>query len=150
MPPHGKNKKQKNGQTKLSAFFTKPPLAQKTRKPTTVENTTRGILDNTESSQPDTSDVGAPSQLDYDHYLALQPSASQETDPLLYPTVQSTSQNTAAWSQLLAPIQPPRCTVHGEPAKEFTVNKPGPNKGKNFFVCSRCVWRLFARSSFLM
>ncbi|TFY80734.1 hypothetical protein EWM64_g3273, partial [Hericium alpestre] len=27
----------------------------------------------------------------------------------------------------------------GEPAKEFRVNKPGPNKGKTFFLCSRPV-----------
>jgi AP endonuclease-2 len=39
----------------------------------------------------------------------------------------------------MAPVQPPKCTVHGEPAKEYTVNKPGPNKGKTFFICSRPV-----------
>jgi len=41
------------------------------------------------------------------------------------------------WSKLLAPVQPPNCTIHGEPAKEYTVNKPGSNKGKKFFLCSR-------------
>ncbi|TFK64761.1 DNase I-like protein [Pluteus cervinus] len=44
-----------------------------------------------------------------------------------------------AWTTLMAPIQPPDCLVHGEPAKEFTVMKPGPNKGKTFFICSRPV-----------
>ncbi|KAF8875958.1 Endonuclease/exonuclease/phosphatase [Gymnopilus junonius] len=44
-----------------------------------------------------------------------------------------------AWNNLLAPTQPPKCTVHQEPAKEYTVNKPGPNKGKRFFICSRPV-----------
>lgn len=42
-----------------------------------------------------------------------------------------------AWSAILAPTPIPRCTVHNEPAKEYTVNKPGPNKGKRFFICSR-------------
>lgn len=42
-----------------------------------------------------------------------------------------------AWRSFLAPPQVPKCIVHGEPAKEFTVNKPGPNKGKKFFICSR-------------
>jgi len=44
-----------------------------------------------------------------------------------------------AWSSLLTPLQAPNCIVHGEPSKQFTVNKPGPNKGKTFFVCSRPV-----------
>ncbi|KAG8691658.1 Class II abasic (AP) endonuclease [Ceratobasidium sp. 423] len=41
-----------------------------------------------------------------------------------------------AWSQLMRPIEPPRCSVHDVPTKEFTVNKSGPNKGKKFFICS--------------
>jgi AP endonuclease-2 len=44
--------------------------------------------------------------------------------------------NKAAWSQLLKPLEPPRCTVHNATTKEFTVNKTGPNKGKKFFLCS--------------
>ena len=43
----------------------------------------------------------------------------------------------AAWSHLLAPIEAPLCDVHKEPTREYTVNKPGPNKGKRFFLCSR-------------
>lgn len=42
-----------------------------------------------------------------------------------------------AWSAILAPTPIPPCTVHNEPAKEYTVRKPGPNKGKRFFTCSR-------------
>ncbi|KAG8884799.1 Class II abasic (AP) endonuclease [Tulasnella sp. 332] len=41
------------------------------------------------------------------------------------------------WKNLLAPLQPPLCAVHKEPTKQFVVNKPGPNKGKKFYVCSR-------------
>lgn len=76
-----------------------------------------------------------------DYQLALH-LASQEADPppLMSSTGNGSSSNTkAAWSELMAPIQPPKCTVHGEPAKEYTVNKPGPNKGKTFFICSRYV-----------
>ena len=43
----------------------------------------------------------------------------------------------SAWSHLLAPIEAPLCDVHKEPTREYTVNKPGPNKGKRFFLCSR-------------
>ncbi|KAI6010944.1 Endonuclease/exonuclease/phosphatase [Pisolithus orientalis] len=51
----------------------------------------------------------------------------------------SSSGSKAAWSKLMAPIEPPKCNVHGEPAKLYTVNKPGPNKGKTFYICSRPV-----------
>lgn len=82
--------------------------------------------------------------LETDYQLALRLASSQEADPL--PLISSTadgssSNSKAAWCQLMAPIQPPSCTVHGEPAKEYTVNKPGPNKGKTFFICSRYVTR---------
>ncbi|KAG8769008.1 Class II abasic (AP) endonuclease [Ceratobasidium sp. 428] len=42
----------------------------------------------------------------------------------------------AAWSKLMKPPEPPRCTVHNVPATEHTVKKTGPNKGKRFFLCS--------------
>lgn len=42
------------------------------------------------------------------------------------------------WSNLLSPIEAPKCSAHGEPAKEFTT-KQGKNKGKKFWVCSRPV-----------
>ncbi|KAG2116148.1 hypothetical protein DEU56DRAFT_761607 [Suillus clintonianus] len=48
----------------------------------------------------------------------------------------SASRSKAAWSQLMAPIQPPNCFVHGDPVKEKTIHKPGPNKGKTFFLCA--------------
>ncbi|EIN09638.1 DNase I-like protein [Punctularia strigosozonata HHB-11173 SS5] len=51
----------------------------------------------------------------------------------------SAAESKAAWSQMFAPIPVPRCTVHNELAKEWTVNKPGPNKGKTFYLCSRPV-----------
>ncbi len=42
-----------------------------------------------------------------------------------------------SWSTLFAPVQPPKCVVHQEPCKELTTTKQGPNKGKNFWICSR-------------
>jgi hypothetical protein len=49
----------------------------------------------------------------------------------------SKTDSRGAWTNLLAPLQAPNCIVHGEPTKLLTVNKPGPNKGKTFYVCSR-------------
>ncbi|KAK7056384.1 Class II abasic (AP) endonuclease [Paramarasmius palmivorus] len=76
---------------------------------------------------------------DDDYRLALELSLASDQ---IYPASPSSSQSKSAgeaWKTLMAPLQPPRCTVHNEIAKEFTVNKPGANKGKKFFVCSRPV-----------
>ncbi|KAJ7088856.1 Endonuclease/exonuclease/phosphatase [Mycena belliarum] len=103
-------KPRKAGQTNLAAFFGKPPAAS-----------------SSSSSVDDALDA------DYKFALAL----SQEASP---PRASpSNGQSKKAWTSLLAPIQPPRCAVHGELTKELTVNKPGPNKGKNFFICARPV-----------
>ncbi|KII87135.1 hypothetical protein PLICRDRAFT_176924 [Plicaturopsis crispa FD-325 SS-3] len=119
-----KNKKLKAGQSKLSSFFAKPPTTSSPPIDLTLD------------------DVDTATQVDADHRFALQLSASQEH--VLSPSIPSSStqspgESRVAWSQLMAPIQPPRCTGHNEPTKELTVNKPGPNKGKNFFICSRPV-----------
>lgn len=119
-----KRKKQKPGQTKLSTFFPQPSSSSISASGLTQE--------------PNNED-----QLDSDYRLAVQLTASQETllsraDPASTPKSNG-QQTTAAWTHLLAPIQPPKCIIHNEPAKELTVTKPGPNKGKNFFICSRPV-----------
>jgi AP endonuclease 2 len=113
-------KKRKPGQAKLSSFF------QKSSAPTT--ETSREVLTQPTICEPEhNSDY---SQFDYDTYASS-----------LQSTPDSSSSSKAAWSHLMAPIEPPKCTVHGESTKEFTVNKPGPNRGKKFFICSRCVAR---------
>ncbi|KAF7982512.1 hypothetical protein HWV62_28116 [Athelia sp. TMB] len=110
-------KKPKAGQTKLSSFFESPSTPSE---PTAAAS----------GSQDDTD------QLDADYRLALE--LSQQHDPPRS-TPPNRNSSSAAWSTLLAPLQPPLCTVHREPAQEFTVNKAGPNKGKKFFVCARPV-----------
>ncbi|EKM50195.1 uncharacterized protein PHACADRAFT_153651 [Phanerochaete carnosa HHB-10118-sp] len=49
------------------------------------------------------------------------------------------AESRAAWADVFAPVKPPSCTVHDEPARRYTVNKPGPNKGRLFYLCSRSV-----------
>ncbi|KAI0718087.1 Endonuclease/exonuclease/phosphatase [Cerioporus squamosus] len=80
-------------------------------------------------------------QLDADYRLAL--ALAEDADPSPAPSSSPSSssqpQNKAAWSNLFAPVPPPNCTVHNEPTRLYTVNKPGPNKGKTFYICSRPV-----------
>jgi AP endonuclease-2 len=118
-------KKLKGGQSKLSSFFAQPSVSP----PCSQEFSSGNITNHRD-------------YIDSDYQLALELSASLEnplSQGLLAPAMPSASQSKAAWSQLMAPVQPPNCLVHGEPAKEHTVNKPGPNKGKTFFLCSRPV-----------
>ncbi|KAG6920382.1 apurinic/apyrimidinic endonuclease 2, partial [Chelydra serpentina] len=45
---------------------------------------------------------------------------------------------TARWRAVLpGPVPPPRCPAHGEPCALRTVHKPGPNRGRRFYVCPR-------------
>ena len=80
---------------------------------------------------------------DADYQFALQ--LSQTEDNVLPMSSQGSSggESKQKWTSLLAPTKAPKCTAHNEPTKEFTVNKPGPNKGKRFFVCARYVLSVF-------
>ncbi|CAL1529068.1 unnamed protein product, partial [Lymnaea stagnalis] len=50
----------------------------------------------------------------------------------------SSKNNSQAWKSLLkGPAPPPLCPGHKEPCVLKTVNKKGPNKNKQFYVCCR-------------
>ncbi|KAG6830238.1 hypothetical protein H0H87_008795 [Tephrocybe sp. NHM501043] len=138
------SKKQKNkpaakkqpGQATLVSFFAKPNKTQSASSTTTslVGTPTTGF-DTIDSPDVDPGAGVKDSVIDADHHLALLLSA--EEAELSQPSADFAIAK-QAWSALMTPVQPPKCTVHGEIAKELTVTKPGPNKGKKFFICSRC------------
>ncbi|KZT53397.1 DNase I-like protein [Calocera cornea HHB12733] len=116
------DKKPKNGQMKLSSFFgskavTEPPPASASQSTDSSSNRTIS-----QSTQQSTSGVG---DVEDDEDWAKIISQSE-----------SSGSSKAAWSSLLSRPTAPKCSGHGIPAKEFTVNKPGPNKGKHFYLCS--------------
>ncbi|TEB36838.1 DNase I-like protein [Coprinellus micaceus] len=146
-----KEKKSKAGQPSIASFFAKPSASASTSKskqagePSSPQGHSNSAVDRE-------MDVDGHDREDEDHKLALQ--LSQEYSPQFnlsssQSSVASSSNGSGdgkrkdkakdAWTSLLAPTQPPTCRVHNEPAKEYTVNKPGPNKGKKFFICSRPV-----------
>ncbi|WFD34278.1 DNA-(apurinic or apyrimidinic site) lyase [Malassezia cuniculi] len=45
----------------------------------------------------------------------------------------------AQWGAIFSSPPPPKCTFHREPARIWTVNKPGPNQGRKFWLCARPV-----------
>ncbi|CDO72073.1 hypothetical protein BN946_scf184962.g16 [Trametes cinnabarina] len=143
-----KKRKQVKGQVSIATFFSKPTASataaeiSKTRDVIEIEDDAPQAT--TSSAEP-TGDAPPLSQadedqLDADYRLACELAkehAEAEGEPS--PSSPSQAQNKTAWSELFAPVQPPNCYVHGEPTKMYTVNKPGPNKGKTFFLCSRPV-----------
>ncbi|GAA5922359.1 hypothetical protein JCM1841_003082 [Sporobolomyces salmonicolor] len=56
-----------------------------------------------------------------------------------YSTAEVNAQAVSAWSAMLAPKSAPLCDGHNEPSKLLTVNKPGINKGRRFYLCARPV-----------
>ncbi|KAF8552229.1 DNase I-like protein [Imleria badia] len=130
-----------SGQRTLAAFFAPQPSQSQT--PSQLPPLSKSQRQGPSASQTEWNalQLSSDGDLATDYQLALH-LASQGVEPL--PLISSggngsCSNSKAAWSQLMAPVQPPKCTIHGEPAKEYTVNKPGPNKGKTFFICSRPV-----------
>ncbi|KDQ19552.1 hypothetical protein BOTBODRAFT_102321, partial [Botryobasidium botryosum FD-172 SS1] len=113
-------------QPKLSSFFSKPT--------TTPE---LGLKSPSRSQN-------VASQVDSDYLFALSLSQSSvadepSTSASASSSQASTSSSKGAWSQILtrAPLPPPKCVIHNESTKIFTVTKAGPNKGRNFYLCSR-------------
>ena len=142
----------KSGQTKLSSFFATPPNQSETspKPPRSPSETIQLDLDDPSLPPTQQSSVFSqsddPEQLESDYQLARSlDSSSQTTQTSLSNRSGSSSQSksnkstAASWSTIMAPLVAPLCTVHREPAKELTVNKTGPNKGKKFYVCSRFV-----------
>ena len=140
-----KKTKMDKGQATLGSFFQKS-----THKSKTAEHAHEVIdIDDDEVLPPESiasaksmSEISSSDQdqVDADYRLACELAASEESTSGLSSTPPSgpSSQNAkAVWTTLFTPTQAPNCTVHGEPAKKFTVNKPGPNKGRTFYVCSR-------------
>ena len=132
-----KPKEKNTGKSSIASFFSQSQTrnSQTTASSSTISKGKDKISGTYSDNHVTPSDGLTQADEDSDYRLALLLS-SQDSIP-------SSSQGRPeketkqAWSNLLAPIQTPKCLIHREPAKEFTVNKQGPNKGKKFFICSR-------------
>ncbi|KAF9529515.1 Endonuclease/exonuclease/phosphatase [Crepidotus variabilis] len=134
-------------QSTIATFFSQPKASSSTKptstppspkKPTVRLKSSNAVplieVDNLSSpiSVPD-------EDADYQFALSLSQLEGNQQSMSSQSTTKDKGESKQAWTTLLAPTQIPKCTAHGEPAKEYTVNKPGPNKGKKFFICSRPV-----------
>ena len=144
-----KKQKQAKGQASIAAFFSKPPAATTSSQkadPPEIIDVDEGSVAEITSSQPLPSQAYGEDpdqdQLDADYRLARELAAAPDSDTASQSAEthnKEKGKDKSAWSALFARVPPPRCTVHGEPAKLYTVNKPGPNKGKTFYICARPV-----------
>lgn len=66
----------------------------------------------------------------------LDPEAATAENPAKAARTKATTEQ---WSSIFTPHPPPLCNVHKEPARAWTVNKPGINHGRKFWLCSRPV-----------
>jgi len=72
-------------------------------------------------------------------YSDLISNAESEVDPQNFTWSDITPETTAAWDAIFTRKQPPLCQFHQEAAKQWTVNKSGPNHGRKFWLCHRPV-----------
>lgn len=127
----------KPSQQSIASFFAKPKRKSKDSFPPPTSSSSSSRAKGKQG------DLEGDGDVEEDYQFALQ--LSQLDEPLAPSQSQpkrSKSQGgkgAAEWTNLLAPIQRPKCIVHGEPAKELTVTKQGANKGKRFFICARPV-----------
>ena len=131
--------KEKTPKSTIASFFSQPKSknSQTTASSSTVSKAKDKVIGTQlHADNPTTpSDGLTQADEDADYRLALLLS-SQDSIPLSSQG-RPEKETKQAWNNLLAPIQPPKCLIHREPTKEFTVTKQGPNKGKKFFICSR-------------
>jgi AP endonuclease 2 len=153
-----KPKKLKAGQPKLSSFFTKPTTTTPATAPANASapsdragSLSSEIIDLCEdgeemeiqsSSMPlptITSEIRLPRDKDNNRSAYSQSQEKKRNENGKTGSAASSS-SPSSWSAVFVPKPPPPlCTVHQEPTKEFRVNKPGPNKGKAFYLCARPV-----------
>ncbi|EKM82253.1 hypothetical protein AGABI1DRAFT_70906 [Agaricus bisporus var. burnettii JB137-S8] len=133
----------KNGQAKLSSYFDKPPPMAKATKAFS-SSATPGSR-STSFCENDIINIDDDDIIDPDPIPASSspPSSSQNLSALSQSSSHTQTKREKArqtWNSVFLnanDIPKPKCVAHGEPAKEYTVNKQGTNKGKKFWICAR-------------
>ncbi|ODN94694.1 exodeoxyribonuclease III [Cryptococcus wingfieldii CBS 7118] len=132
-----------SSQAKLSSFFSQPSNNAKRKSPPISSSSSKSKARRQSLSQTP-SKTPAPS-VSQSSTTQLKESGLSEEEQNLISQALATSEAereakiaTAAprWDQLFAKKVAPLCSVHQKPCKDFIVGKPGPNKGKRFWLCS--------------
>lgn len=158
-----KNGASLRGQTSLQSFFAKPKstpptpsiepakvidLSQETYDPTAAASAVEEAVKNADgtiaSSAHNTYDSAAPFDDTEDAISDFHETAN--ASPTSQHTAQPSEQSAAdrvgaslAWGAIFSPAPAPLCRNHSEACRAWTVNKPGPNHGRKFWLCNRPV-----------
>ncbi|KLO07432.1 DNase I-like protein [Schizopora paradoxa] len=135
--PSGSSKKKANDPVRSSTTSTSSPVA--TQNPIDVDASVDLISDTSLLGEDDPEFL-----LSIASQVPSQASSSTATPPSTQSLTASQSSSNKngvqhSWSTLFMRVEPPRCHVHNEPTRSFRVNKQGPNRGKEFYLCSRPV-----------
>ncbi|EJU03597.1 DNase I-like protein [Dacryopinax primogenitus] len=120
-------KRPKNRQLKLSSFFGAKGAA---------ESSTQAVPSKVKSSKSRTPSQRTPSQSTQNSTSEIEDSEDDVCWEKIIGQSGASESSKAAWSNILTRPSAPKCSGHGLPAKEFVVNKPGPTKGRHFYLCS--------------
>ncbi|GAA5866472.1 hypothetical protein JCM1840_001328 [Sporobolomyces johnsonii] len=153
-PAVEKKVEKKTGQQSLASFFRPPPspepLKKKRKKSASKSKTSSPPAASPparSSSQPapftstaSPQSVSRATQDEDDDILILDDQEDLVASATAsYSTAEVNAQAVSAWSAMLTPKSAPLCDGHNEPSKLLTVNKPGINKGRRFYLCARPV-----------
>ncbi|CDS00628.1 related to APN2-AP endonuclease, exonuclease III homolog [Sporisorium scitamineum] len=157
-----KNGASLKGQTSLQAFFAKPKststaapseptkvidLSQETDNSIVTQHPvddTDKVTDSSLTSNTQNTDTVEPLDdtedaiSDFHDPSTTSPSSARSAPP----SEQSAADRVGAslaWGAIFSPAPAPLCRNHSEPCRAWTVNKPGPNHGRKFWLCNRPV-----------
>ena len=149
-----KNGASLKGQTSLQAFFAKPKSTA-----STATSQAAPVIDLSEetdtciAAQVDGTSKSVDHSTQNDDRAFSHADDEDQISEFNEPTTSPTSQRTLppeqsaaarvgtslAWGAIFSPQPPPLCRNHSEPCRAWTVNKPGPNHGRKFWLCNRPV-----------
>ncbi|GAA5899457.1 DNA-(apurinic or apyrimidinic site) lyase APN2 [Sporobolomyces salmoneus] len=152
----------KKGQQSLNSFFLPPPEPEPTtkkRKKSSTPSSSTTTVDSKKkkkkvtpeppprpspSPSPSTYEQPGNDEDDDDMIIMDDPTASatlssQPSTSQAQAVAEVNAQAASVWQNVFAPKAAPLCQGHQEPTKMWTVNKPGINKGRKFYLCARPV-----------
>ncbi|KAJ3154301.1 Class II abasic (AP) endonuclease [Geranomyces variabilis] len=122
------------GQTKIAAFFG----TKSTRASSPTPSVASAVASRSDSQSPASTPAPEPAS-SRPSEPALTKTSVPNTAPAPQPMTNAEAEAAASqWRTLLNRPPPPNC-YHREPAKQFTVNKAGPNQRRSFYLCARPV-----------
>ncbi|KAE8232424.1 hypothetical protein CF326_g2555 [Tilletia indica] len=138
-------KKTDDRQPTLAGFFSRGTKSQAS--PSTTVNPSSSRASSSTAKPPSPSSPAKPADPFEDDSYAAFSSQPSDMDQITAEDVENDDPDCAAkrvgtalaWGSIFTAPPAPKCSLHSETAKAWTVNKPGKNHGRKFWLCSRPV-----------